>query len=102
MANRKPLWIAAILVAFIAGFVALGQLWLTDSEPYRLGRAAVGAQLGVAPDTVALDRFAAFKFSDGSVAGHARFVLCGAGGKCYFVGAQKRDGRWSIIDLVER
>ncbi|WP_186510916.1 hypothetical protein [Caenimonas sedimenti] len=102
IARWKPLGIAAFIVAVLIAIAALGQLWITRSEPYELARALLGDKLGVAPHTIGLDRFAGFKFSDGPDSGHARFVLCGASGKCFFVFAQKLEGRWAIADLIER
>jgi hypothetical protein len=81
---------------------ALGQFWITNSEPYDLGRVAVGNRLGVTPEVVRLKRIAPFEFVDGSFSGHANFVLCGTAGKCFTVVAKKRDDRWSVVDLVDR
>lgn len=43
---------------------ALGQFWITNSEPYELGRAAVGNRLGMPRETVSLKRIAPFEFVD--------------------------------------
>ncbi len=81
---------------------ALGHFWITNSEPYELGRAAVGSRLGVPPEVVSLKRIAPFEFVDGSFSGHANFVLCATDGNCFTVVAKKRDDRWSVVDLVGR
>lgn len=81
---------------------ALGQFWITNSEPYELGRAAVGNRLGVPRETVSLKRIAPFEFVDGSFSGHVNFVLCGTADRCFTVVTKKRDDRWSVVDLVDR
>jgi len=95
----------ATLIGCVLMFLAIGaggQFWILHSEPYELGRAAVGSRLGVAPDRVQLKRLASFRFSDGSFSGEALFVLCGKEATCFTVVAKKRDARWSVVDLVER
>jgi hypothetical protein len=62
------------LVACVLMFLVIGtggQFWILQSEPYELGRAAVGSRLGVAPDAVKLNRLASFRFSDGRFSGEA-------------------------------
>lgn len=93
-------------LAFVAAMVVLiavaGQFWILQSEPYELGRAAVGSRLNVDAERVELKRFASFRFADGSFSGEALFVLCGPEERCFKVVAKKRDARWSVVDLVER
>jgi hypothetical protein len=78
----------------------LGQLWVTKSEPYDLGKVAVAKQLGIRPELVELKRLAPFEFKFSGSSGKAVFVLCGPKTKCFTVVALKHDARWSVTDLV--
>lgn len=102
MTKRRLVGTLAFLCAMGILIVALGQFWITNSEPYELGRAAVGNRLGIPPEVVSLKRIAPFEFVDGSFSGHANFVLCGTAERCFTVVAKKRDDRWSVVDLVDR
>lgn len=100
---RKRLVITVVFVAVMTVAIgAAGQLWITSSEPYELGRAAVAAQLDVPIDTVNLKRLAAFQFADATLTGKAGFVLCDTSSRCFTVVAKKENARWSVIDLVPR
>lgn len=100
---KRKLFITLALVLLMSVLIgALGQFWIKNSEPYHLGRAAVGSRLGVSTELVELKRLAPFQFSDGAWSGQALFVLCGPAAKCFTVVAKKRDARWSVVDLVER
>jgi len=102
MTKRKLLGTVAFVIAMFIAIAALGQLWIKTSEPYELGRSAVGSRLNVHATTVELKRFAPFRFADGDFSGEALFVLCAPKARCFTVVAKKRDARWSIVDLVER
>lgn len=102
MTARKLIGTLALVFVASVAIGALGQLWIVTSEPYELGRTAVGSRLNVPSASVELKRIAPFQFSDGEFSGEALFVLCGTGGSCYTVVAKKRDARWSVVDLVER
>ncbi len=102
MTKRRLIGTLAFVLLMFLVIGALGQLWITQSQPYELGRVAVGSQLGGHPETVKLKRLASFRFSEGDFSGEALFVLCGGDAKCFTVVAKKRDARWSVVDLVER
>ena len=102
MTKRKLFGTIAFVIVMFITIGALGQLWIKTSEPYELGRAAVGARLAVPATVVELKRLAPFQFTDGDFSGEALFVLCGPGTRCFTVVAKKRGARWSIVDLVER
>ena len=101
--SKRRLIGTLVFVLFMGMVIAvLGQLWITNSEPYELGREAVGSRLGVAAESVELNRLAPFRYSDGSFTGEALFVLCGPRAKCFTVVTKKRDARWEVVDLVEK
>lgn len=100
--KRKLVGTLAFVCAMFVLIAVLGQFWITNSEPYELGRTEVGNRLGVPPDVVKLKRFASFEFTDGAYSGHAYFVLCGGAERCFTVVAEKRDARWSVVNLLER
>jgi hypothetical protein len=102
MTKRKLFGTVAFVIVMFIAIGALGQLWIKTSEPYELGRAAVGARIGVPATVIDLKRLAPFRFADGDFSGEALFVLCGPGTRCFTVVAKKRDARWSVVDLVER
>jgi len=102
MTRRKLFGSAAFVFAMVIAIAALGQIWIESSEPYDLGRAAVGSRLRVPATVVELKRPAPFQFADGDFSGEALFVLCAPKARCFTVVAKKRDARWSIVDLVER
>ena len=102
MTKRKLLGTIAFVLLMFLFIGALGQVWITNSEPCELGRAAVGSRLGVPHDSIELKRIASFRFSDSDFSGEALFVLCGRATKCFTVVAKKRDARWSVVDLMER
>jgi hypothetical protein len=102
MTRRKLLGTLAFVLAMFVLIWSVGQLWITRSVPYELGRAAVGSKVGIDPGRVELKRFAAFQFSDGAFAGKALFVLCAPSEKCFTVVAKKSDARWLVVDLVEQ
>ena len=102
LTKRRLFGTLAFVVAMFVLIGALGQWWLTHSEPYELGREAVGRALNASKDSVALDRLASFEVSEGEFHGHANFVLCGLSHKCFTVIAKKRDARWTVVDLVKR
>ena len=102
MTKRKLFGTLVFVGAMSIAIGALGQLWIKTSEPYELGRVAVGARLAVPATVVELKRLATFRFSDGDFSGEALFVLCGPRTQCFTVVAKKRDARWSVVDLVER
>lgn len=86
---------------FVA-IVALGQVWILNSEPYEIGRAAVATKRGVQAESVELKRLAPFEFKDGGFSGQALFVLCAPESACFTVVAKKNDGRWAVVDLIPR
>jgi hypothetical protein len=92
-------------LAFVLGIgvliVMLGQWWIVSSEPYELGREAIGSKLKVPAESVELKRIAQFEFVDGSFSGHASFVLCAPTNRCFTVAAKKREARWALVNLVE-
>jgi len=92
----------AFVTAISISIAATGQLWIKNSEPFELGRSAVGSKLNVQATAVELKRFAPFRFADSDFSGEALFVLCAPESRCFTVVAKKRDARWSIVDLVER
>lgn len=100
MTKRKVLKIMAFMVAMFVLIGGLGELWVTNSEPYELGRVSVAAQLGIRPEVVKLKRLVPFEFNVGDSSGKAVFVLCGLKTRCFTVVAAKRDARWSVLDLV--
>jgi hypothetical protein len=102
LTKRRVIGTLVFLAVFGVGIVAAGQFWITHSEPYELGREAVGSRLGVLPGSVVLKRLAPYEFVDGDFHGEATFVLCGQASKCFTVVAKKRDARWNVMDLVER
>jgi hypothetical protein len=102
MTKRKFLGSIAFVTAMCFVIAGLGQFWITHSEPYELGRAAVGSRLNIQSEAIELKRFAPFQFSDGSFSGEALFVLCAPEARCFTVVAKKRDARWSVVDLVDR
>ena len=102
MSKRRFLGTLAFVAVMFVVIGGSGQFWITHSEPYELGRAAVSSRLGVQPDRVELSRLAPFRFSDGDFSGEALFVLCGPQKECFTVVTKKRDARWSVVDLVER
>ena len=99
---RRVVGTLAFVAAFGLAIAAAGQLWITHSEPYDLGREAVGSRLGVSPGSVNLKRVAPYEFVEGDFHGEAAFVLCAQAGRCFTVVAKKRDARWKVIDLIER
>lgn len=101
MTKRKLFGTIAFVIAMFIAIAALGQLWITTSEPYELGRSAVGSKLNVQATAVELKRFASFRFADSDFSGEALFVLCAPEARCFTVVAKKRDARWSIVDLME-
>jgi hypothetical protein len=101
MTKRKFFGILVFVFVMILAIAGLGQVWIKKSEPYALGRVAVGSRLSVPVTTIELDRFASFQFSDSDFSGEALFVLCALEKRCFTVVAKKRDARWSIVDLVE-
>ena len=102
MTRRKVFKTVAIVFAVFIAIAALGQIWIKSSEPYELGRAAVGSRLTVPATAVELKRLAPFQFANGDFSGEALFVLCAPNARCFTVVAKKRDARWSVVDLVER
>ncbi len=98
--KRKLLGFLVFVVAMFVVIVELGQLWVTNSEPYELGKAAVAKQLGIRPELVQLKTLAPFEFKFSRSSGKAMFVLCGSKTRCFTVVAEKRDVRWSITDLL--
>jgi hypothetical protein len=102
MTRRKLFGIFAFVFAIVIAIAALGQIWIKSSEPYALGRAAVGSRLNLPATTVELKRLAPFQFADGDFSREALFVLCAPEARCFTVVAKKRDARWSVVDLVER
>jgi len=100
--RRKLFGTAAFVFTMVIAIAALGQIWIQSSEPYELGRAAVGSRLSVPATAVELKRLAPFQFADGGFSGEALFVLCAPKARCFTVVARKRDARWSVVDLVER
>jgi hypothetical protein len=102
LTKRKLFTTFAFVLLMFVVIGALGQAWITHSDPYDLGRAAVGLRLGVRPAAVELKRLAPFRFSESDFSGEALFVLCAHETKCFTVVAKKRDARWSVVDLVER
>jgi hypothetical protein len=102
LTKRRAIGTIVFLGALGLAIVAAGQFWITHSEPYEIGRDAVGSRLGVSPGSVELKRLAPYEFVDGDFHGEATFVLCGEASKCFTVVARKRDARWRVMDLVER
>ena len=100
--RRKLIRTLAFLTTLVALIWAGGQLWILQSEPYKLGRAAIASRMNADPEVVQLKRLAPFQFSDGSFSGTALFVLCAPDGECFTVVAKKRDAHWSVVDLVRR
>jgi len=98
----KLIRVMAFVVAMVLLITLLGRLWILHSEPYELGRAALASRLNVSVEQVELKRFASFRFADGAFSGEALFVLCAPQERCFTVVAEKRDARWSVVDLVER
>jgi len=96
-------WICTLMFAFVMSVLigALVQLSITHTEPYDLGRLAVGSRLNVKAEMVKLKRLAPMQFNEGASSGEAVFVLCAQGDECFTVVAQKRDARWSVTDLVQ-
>ena len=93
--------IGFVIVMFVA-IAALGQFWITNSEPYELGRTAVAAKLGVQQEAVELKKLAPFEINEGGFSGSALFVLCARESVCFTVVAKKKEGRWTVVDLVKR
>ncbi|WP_422618801.1 hypothetical protein, partial [Rhodoferax sp.] len=52
----KLLGAVAFVIAMLIAIAALGQLWINTSEPYELGRAAVGSRLSGSVTSVELKR----------------------------------------------
>lgn len=102
MTKRKFFGTIAFVAAMFVAIGLLGQLWILNSEPYEIGRAAVAAKLGVDAESVALKRLAPFEFKDGDFSGKALFVLCAPQSPCFTVVAKKSDGRWAVVDLISR
>jgi hypothetical protein len=100
MTRRKLFRTMAFVVGMFILIGGLGQLWVTHSEPYELGRVSVATRLGVRPELVELKRLAPFEFNVSGFSGKALFVLCGPEKKCFTVVTEERDARWSVVDLV--
>jgi hypothetical protein len=102
MTRRKFFGAVVFVAAMFVGIAAVGQLWILNSEPYEIGRAAVAAKLGVQADSVELKRLALFEFNEGGLSGRALFVLCAAQSACVTVVAKKNNGRWAVVNLIPR
>ena len=102
MTKKKFFGILAFVAVMLVAIAALGQLWILNSEPYEIGRAAVAAKLGVQADSVELKRLAPFEFKEGGFSGQALFVLCAPQSACFTVVTKKNDGRWAVVDLIPR
>ncbi|OOG38414.1 hypothetical protein B0B52_16720 [Polaromonas sp. A23] len=101
MTRRKLLMTLVFVVVFGVCLAFAVHRMLEHSEPYELGRQAVGNKLNVAPTSVKLKRLGEIDYVEGDEHGHAYFILCAVSDKCFTVIAQKRQSLWKVVELRE-
>jgi hypothetical protein len=101
MTRRKLIRTLAIVAVLGVGIILVVRWMIEHSEPYELGREAVGSKLDVPAISVKLKRLGEIEYVEGDVSGDAHFVLCAQSGSCFRVVAQKRQAVWKVIELRE-
>lgn len=99
----RKLGITSVLIACIALVVALaGRAMIKASPVYELAQLEVQKRYGVNASDLAIKLLWPFKFSEGESNGTAEFVACDLRGECYEVRADKKSGKWQIVDAIKK
>jgi hypothetical protein len=101
MTKRKLLMTLSFVAVFSACIFFAVHWMLEHSEPYELGRQALGDKLNVPLTSIKLKRLGEIDYAEGDAHGHAHFVLCTVSDKCFTVVAQKRQAIWKVVELQE-
>jgi hypothetical protein len=101
MTKRKLLMTLGFVAVFGACLLFAIEWMLEHSEPYELGRQAVGNKLNLPLTAVKLKHFGEIEYTEGDEQGDAHFVLCAASDKCFTVVAQKRQAIWKVVEMLE-
>ncbi|WP_422624637.1 hypothetical protein, partial [Rhodoferax sp.] len=86
----KLLGAVAFVIAMLIAIAALGQLWINTSEPYELGRAAVGSRLSGSATSVELKRLR-----------ERVAALVAARLRCAMASSRMRSGTWHRLTNID-
>ncbi|WP_332748388.1 hypothetical protein [Hydrogenophaga sp.] len=99
----KELGTTSVLIACIVLFVAFAGRGMIEASPvYELAQLEVQKRYGVSSSDLSIKLFWPFKFSEGDISGRAEFVACDLRGDCFEVKADKRLGKWHVVDAIKK